>query len=77
LAARDPANTQWQSDLAVSCSKLGVLQYGQNAELRLGYLRRRKDILLRLKSAGRLVTSQEAWLQWFDDEVAKLTERRP
>jgi hypothetical protein len=28
LAARDPAKTQWQTDVAVSCAKLGVLDYG-------------------------------------------------
>ena len=31
LAARDPANTQWQTDVAVSCAKLGTLAHGRTS----------------------------------------------
>jgi hypothetical protein len=30
LAARDPANTDWQRVLSVSCSKIGDVQVGQD-----------------------------------------------
>jgi hypothetical protein len=32
LAALDPTNTQWQTDLAKLYAKLGILQHGQSAE---------------------------------------------
>jgi hypothetical protein len=34
LAARDPTNTQWQTDLAAVCAKLGMLQHGQSGQVR-------------------------------------------
>jgi tetratricopeptide (TPR) repeat protein len=71
LAARDPANAQWQTDLAVSCAKLGTLQHGQSVELRRGHLVRGRQILVSLRSAGRLMPSQD-WIPWFDDQLAKL-----
>jgi tetratricopeptide (TPR) repeat protein len=72
LAARDPANTQWETDLAVSCAKLGTLEHGQSVELRHGHLVRGRQILVSLKSAGRLMPSQD-WIPWFDNQLAKLT----
>jgi hypothetical protein len=71
LAARDTANAQWQTDVVVSCSKLGTLEHGQSVEVRHGHLLRGREILLRLKSAGRLMASQN-WIQWFDEELTKL-----
>jgi tetratricopeptide (TPR) repeat protein len=71
LAARDASNAQWQVDLAVSCAKLGTLTIGQTVEERRGHLLRGKEILLSLKSAGRLAASQD-WVQWFEEELAKL-----
>ncbi|HZL67005.1 MAG TPA: toll/interleukin-1 receptor domain-containing protein [Candidatus Limnocylindrales bacterium] len=71
LAARDTANTQWQTDVVVSCFKLGTLEHGQSVEVRHGHLLRGREILLRLKSAGRLMASQN-WIKWFDEELAKL-----
>ena len=71
LAARDTANTEWQTDVVVSCFKLGTLEHGQSVEVRHGHLLRGREILLRLKSAGRLMASQN-WIKWFDEELAKL-----
>ncbi len=71
LAARDPANAQWQVDLAVSCAKLGTLPHLQTTDTRRSHLLRGKDILVNLDSAGRLMPSQN-WISWFDAEIAKL-----
>jgi hypothetical protein len=71
LAARDTANTEWQKDVVVSCSNLGTLEHGQSVEVRYGHLFRGREILLRLKSAGHLMASQD-WIQDFDEELAKL-----
>ena len=70
LAVRNPANTQWQVDVAVSCAKLGALEYGQSIEERRGYLLRGREILVRLKSDGRLMPNQD-WIASFDEELAK------
>jgi hypothetical protein len=58
--------------LAALCGKLGAFQHGQTVEARHSYLRRGTDILLRLKSAGHLMASQETVIQWFDEQLAKL-----
>jgi tetratricopeptide (TPR) repeat protein len=71
LAARDPANTQWQRDVAVSCSKLGSLAHGQTIEARREYLVRGREILARLKAQNRLHPNQN-WISWFDDRIAAL-----
>jgi hypothetical protein len=55
LAARDPANTQWQTDVAISCAKLGTLAHAQNADVRRDYLMRGPGILMELKAEGRLL----------------------
>ena len=60
-----------QTDVVVSYSKLGTLEHGQSVEVRHGHLLRGREILLRLKSAGRLMASQN-WIKWFDEELAKL-----
>jgi len=69
LAARDPANTQFQTDVAVSCAKLGTLDHGQNWEARQRYLLRGKELLLTLQSAGRLMANQD-WIEWFNEQLA-------
>ncbi len=74
LVGRDPANTVWQTDVAVSCAKLGTLEHGQNVEARQGHLVRGRRILASLKSAGRLMPSQD-WIPWFDEQLAKLAAR--
>jgi hypothetical protein len=71
LAARDPANTQWQSDFAVSCAKLGGLAHGQRIDLRRRHLIRGRQVSVDLKSFGRLMASQD-WIPWFDDQLKKL-----
>lgn len=71
LAARDPANTQWQTDLAVSCAKLGTLDHGQSTEVRRDHLLRGREILLNLNSAGRLAANQD-WVGWFDEHLTRL-----
>lgn len=76
LAARDPANTEWQRDLAVSCAKLGTLEQGQNVEVRRGYLQRGQGILDRLKREGRLQQDNNM-LQWFTDQLSDLDSSAP
>jgi hypothetical protein len=60
LALRDPANTQWQVDVAVSCSKMGSLDSLLSVNDRREYLQRGRQILLKLKNAGRLQASQDS-----------------
>ena len=71
LAARDPANTQWQTDVAVSCAKLGTLEQGQRWEVRQRYLLRGKEVLVALQSTGRLMANQD-WIKWFNAQLAAL-----
>jgi len=71
LAGRYPANALWQTDLAVSCSKLGGVELGQGLEARREYLVRGRGVLLALKEAGRLLPAQD-WIGEFDDELGKL-----
>ena len=68
LAKRDPANTQWQVDVAVSCSKLGSLDTLLPTKDRKVYLLRGQQILLKLKEAGRLHANQD-WTGWFDQAL--------
>jgi predicted negative regulator of RcsB-dependent stress response len=76
LTARDPANAQWQTDLAVSCAKLGALEYGQSVEVRRAYLMRGRASLLKLKSEGRLLPSQD-WTEWFEGQLSQLPAGSP
>ncbi len=71
LAGRDPANSQWQTDVAVSCAKLGTLEHGQSAEIRREFLLRGRGILAKLKEEGRLLPSQ-GWIGWFDRQLEQL-----
>jgi hypothetical protein len=59
LAARDPSNAQWQTDLARSCSKLGTLKDQHSVPVRRQYLSRGREILVRLKEQGRLHPQQD------------------
>lgn len=70
LAARDPANTQWQVDVAVSCAKLGGMEQLDKTERR-AYLQRGLDILMALKASGRLLPNQD-WTALFNDKLAAL-----
>jgi hypothetical protein len=71
LAKRDPANTQWQVDMAVSCSKLGTMDQQLPVSTRRAYLQRGREILIALKQAGRLHSNQD-YTAWFDEQIQKL-----
>lgn len=71
LVARDPANTGWQTDLAVSCANLGTLENTLTPETRRDNLLRGRQILIALESEGRLLPSQN-WIGWFDAQLSKL-----
>ena len=73
LAKRDPANTQWQVDVAVSCSKLGSLDSLLSAADRKEYLQRGRNILISLKNAGKLHPSQDH-IDWFDQALKGMKE---
>jgi predicted negative regulator of RcsB-dependent stress response len=60
LAKRDPANTQWQVDVAVSCGKMGSLDSLLSINERRDYLQRGRQVLLKLKDAGRLHANQDS-----------------
>jgi tetratricopeptide (TPR) repeat protein len=71
LAKRDPANTQWQVDVAVSCAKLGSLDSLLSIQERQEYLSRGLKLLTALKQAGRLHANQD-WRGWFDNALSSL-----
>jgi hypothetical protein len=71
LAKRDPANTQWQVDVAVSCAKLGSLDSLLSIQERQEYLSRGLKLLTALKQAGRLHANQD-WTGWFDNALSSL-----
>jgi tetratricopeptide (TPR) repeat protein len=71
LAKRDPANTQWQVDVAVSCAKLGSLDSLVSMQQRKEYLSRGLELLSALKQAGRLHANQD-WLSWFENALRSL-----
>jgi hypothetical protein len=71
LAQLDPANTQWQGDLAVSCRKLGSLDSLLPISTRKEYLCRGREMLLALKRSERLHASQD-FIGWFDQVIQKL-----
>lgn len=73
LAARDLANAQWQTDVALSCGNLGALEHGQSVEARRAHLVWGRDILLGLKAAERLMPNQDR-TGWFDKQLGKLAE---
>ncbi|MFN9631186.1 MAG: hypothetical protein ACK59A_13290 [Cyanobacteriota bacterium] len=71
LAKRDPANTEWQVDLACSCGKLGTLKDVLSVSDRRSYLERGKQIILELKQSGRLHPNQDTTAQ-FNEVIQKL-----
>ena len=71
LAKLDPANTGWQVDVAVSCSKLGSLDSFVAMQQRKEYLSRGLKLLSALKQAGRLHANQD-WSDWFDNALRSL-----
>jgi len=73
LAKRDPGNSQWQTDVAVSCSKLGT-HAGLTTHERRNYLHRGLQIQEDLKTRGRLAPNQN-WIPWFKNQLEKLELR--
>jgi hypothetical protein len=73
LCRRDPANIQWKVDLAVSYSKLGSLASEIDIQTRRNYLLHGRDILLQLKSVGKLSAAQD-YISWFDRALEALGE---
>ncbi len=67
LAKRDPANVQWQIDVAVSCAKLGT-HAGMAATERRSYLKRGLKIQEDLKASNRLAPNQD-WIGWFEEQL--------
>jgi hypothetical protein len=72
LAKRDPANTQWQVDVAVSYANLGSLDSLVSMQQRKEYLSRGLKLLTDLKQADRLHARQD-WTGWFDSALRSLT----
>ncbi|MFM7640061.1 MAG: hypothetical protein ACKO45_00660, partial [Cyanobium sp.] len=71
LAKRDPANTEWQVDVTVSCWKLGSLDALLTIPERRTFFQRGRQILGQLKAAGRLQANQD-WISAFDQALAEL-----
>jgi hypothetical protein len=71
LALRDPANTQWQVDVAVSCSKMGTLDSLLSIDDLREYLQLGRQILVKLKDAGRFHANQD-WIGEFDQALDAL-----
>lgn len=67
LAARDPANVQWQIDVAVSCAKFGMHTDLPEPE-RKNYLWRGLEIQQELNASNRLAPNQN-WIGWFEDQL--------
>jgi len=67
LARRDPANTQWQRDLIISCAKISE---NDRSEAR-ACLQRALDIARALEASGRL-SPVDAWMP--GDLARRLTE---
>ena len=53
LVQRDPANTEWQVDVAISCFIFGSLDSLQIFQQRREYLAKGLNLLTALKQAGR------------------------
>ena len=64
LVQRDPANTQWQVAVAISCFIFGSLDSVLIIQQRREYLAKGLNLLTALKQAGRLHANQD-WTGWF------------
>jgi hypothetical protein len=71
LAKRDPANTQWQLDVVVSCAKLGSLDSLLTIQQRREYLSRGLNLITALKQVGQLHANQDG-SGWFDNALSSL-----
>jgi hypothetical protein len=72
LAGRDPPNTQWQVDLAVSCSKPGAFSGLERRD----FLVRGLKILPALRQADRLLPNQDR-TGWFESALKELDAKAP
>ena len=64
-------NSQWLVDVAVSCARLGSLGGERAGDMRRAYLMRGRDILVSLKTEGRLLPRHD-WIEWFNGQLAQL-----
>ena len=69
LAAADPSNTQWQTNVVVSLFKLA--RAGDDPR---GRLNEALAILNRLRSQNRLPPAQQRWIGMIEAELAKLAQ---
>jgi hypothetical protein len=65
LAARDPNNVVWQTDLVVSAGKLA----GAGAKDRRQHLASGLAILKRLDAEGKLTADQKEWIAPFEEAM--------
>jgi hypothetical protein len=77
LAARDPANAQWKTDLVISLWKLAstLEQQGapQKREAGVNY-QRALEILRALAAENRLTTEQKTWISQLESRLKAITE---
>ncbi len=71
LPKRDPANTQWQVDVAMSCSKEASADQLLPVFTRRAYLQRGREILVALKYAGRQHSNQDL-TAWFEEQIQRM-----
>jgi tetratricopeptide (TPR) repeat protein len=76
LAARDPANTQWKTDLVISLWKLASVLEQQGAPQKgkagVNY-ERALEILRRLAAENRLTADQKTWISQLEARVKAIT----
>jgi len=76
LAAQDPGNAQWQSDLATSWGRLGYVRQAQGDLT--GALQAYEDarrLLRLLAEGGKLNAEREKWIFWIERQLAALAQR--
>ena len=71
LVQRDPANMEWQVDVAISCFIFGSLDSLQIFQQRREYLAKGLNLLTALKQAGRLHANKD-WTGWFNNSLRSL-----
>jgi hypothetical protein len=77
LAARDPANAQWKTDLVISLWKLASIleQQGtpQKREAGVNY-QRALELLRPLAAQNRLTAEQKTWISQLEAQLKAITE---
>ena len=77
LAARDPANAQWKTDLVISLSKLASIleQQGTLQKRAAGVnYQRALEILRPLAVENRLTAEQKTWISQLEARLKAITE---